>query len=410
MATPFDFYLPEFWTIRSNERMETRRMQARIAAVSAMPPEPANRPAAPDLFTPLRLGPYVLENRAVMAPLTRNRAGPGNVPHAMNVEYYAQRASAGLIITEGSQVSPQGVGYPDTPGIHDAEQVDGWRRVTDAVHAHKGRIFLQLWHVGRVSHPSMQPGGALPVAPSAIPPEGCVHTATGRQPFVAPRALETHEMTGIVEQFRTAALNAKTAGFDGVEIHAANGYLLDQFLRDGSNRRTDAYGGSIQNRTRLLRAVVASVAGVWGPDRVGVRLSPVNSSNSMTDSDPQATFEAVTRALNLFGLAYLHVAETDPVNPGAHGRFDWRNLRRAFDGAYIANGGYDRLRANWAIGSRAADLVSFGAPYIANPDLVERFALNAPLNRPNRATFYGGDERGYIDYPYLDEHAAASAA
>jgi N-ethylmaleimide reductase len=386
--------------------MHTEILTAQARADS--PSEAAN--ASPDLFSPLRLGPYTLENRAVMAPLTRNRAGPGNVPQAMNVEYYAQRASAGLIITEGSQVSPQGVGYPGTPGIHSAAQVEGWQRVTEAVHGRKGRIFLQLWHVGRISHPSMQPDGALPVAPSAIRPDGETFTATGPQPFVTPRALESHDIAGIIEQFRTAALNAKAAGFDGVEIHAANGYLLDQFLRDGNNRRTDAHGGSIQNRTRLLRGVVAAVAGVWGPDRVGVRISPVNTFNSITDSDPQATFEAVAHTLNRFGLAYLHVVETDFADPAAQGRFDWRHLRRSFDGVYIANGGYDRLRADWAVGSRAADLVAFGAPYLANPDLVERFALNAPLNEADPATFYGGDERGYIDYPFVDEPATASAA
>ena len=383
---------------------------SRRGTPSNPPHRAANETKAPDLFTPLRLGPYTLENRAVMAPLTRNRAGPGNVPQAMNVEYYAQRATAGLIVTEASQVSPQGVGYPGTPGIHNAAQVAGWQRVTDAVHANNGRIFLQLWHVGRISHPSLQPDGALPVAPSAIRPRGEAFTAAGPQPFVTPRALETREMTDIVAQFRDAAANAKSAGFDGVEIHAANGYLLDQFLRDGSNRRTDAYGGSLANRTRLLRGVTAAAAGVWGPDRVGVRISPVNTFNDIRDSDPQETFEYVARSLNDFGLAYLHVVETDSTDPDARRRFDWRRLRRAFDGVYIANGGYDRLRADWAIGSRAADLVSFGTAYLANPDLVERYAVGAPLNTPDPATFYGGDERGYIDYPFLDEATEASAA
>lgn len=383
---------------------------SRAHAGTRTPLESAGASSAPDLFTPLRLGPYTLENRAVVAPLTRNRAGPGGVPQAMNVEYYAQRATAGLIVTEASQVSPQGAGHPGTPGVHSEAQVEGWRRVTDAVHARKGVIFLQLWHAGRVPPASPRPGGASSAAPPTLRIKGDAYAAAGPQPFVAPHALQSREITDVIEQFRTAALNARAAGFDGVEIHAANGCLLDRFLRDGGNGRTDAYGGSIQNRTRLLRAVTAAVAGVWGPDRVGVRVSPVNGFNGIADSNPQATFETLAQALSRFGLSYLHVVETDFADPGAHGRVDWRRLRRAFGGVYIANGGYDRLRANWAIGSRAADLVSFGRPYLANPDLVERFALNAPLNRPDPATFHGGDERGYIDYPFLDESTEANAA
>jgi N-ethylmaleimide reductase len=372
----------------------------------------AHAPAAnanSDLFTPVQVGPYRIENRVAMAPLTRNRAGAGNVPRAMNVEYYVQRASAGLIVTEATQVSPQGVGYPGTPGIHSAEQIAGWKRVTDAVHAEGGRIFLQLWHVGRISHPSLQPGNALPVAPSAIRPEGNAFTATGLQPFVTPRALETHELPGIVESFRVGAANALAAGFDGVEIHAANGYLIDQFLRDGSNRRTDAYGGPIENRARFLFEVLDAVVSVWGADRVAIRLSPVNSFNDMRDSDPDATFGYVARRLSGYGLAYLHVVETD-TGPGAgKQRYDRDALRAAYGGVYVANGGYDRPRAERAIATGAADLVSFGAPYVANPDLVERFALGAALNRPDPSTFYGGDERGYIDYPFLDEAAPAPA-
>jgi N-ethylmaleimide reductase len=360
-----------------------------------------------DLFTPVRVGPYAIENRVVMAPLTRNRAGAGNVPQAMAVEYYVQRASAGLIVTEATQISPQGVGYPGTPGIHTAEQVEGWRRVTDAIHAEGGRIFLQLWHVGRISHPSLQTDGALPVAPSAIRPKGDAFTATGPQPFVTPRALATHELPGIVQDYRLAAQNALAAGFDGVEIHAANGYLLDQFLRDGANKRTDAYGGSVENRARLLFEVVDAVTAVWGADRVGVRLSPVNGFNDIRDSDPDATFGYVARRLSRYGIAYLHVVETDFA--GAQ-TFDIDALRTAFRGTYIANGGYDRPRADHAIAFRKADLVAFGAPYVANPDLVERFALRAPLNRPDPSTFYGGDERGYIDYPFLDEAAPSVPA
>jgi N-ethylmaleimide reductase len=359
--------------------------------------------ASRDLFTAVRVGPYQIENRVVMAPLTRNRAGDGNVPRAMAVEYYVQRASAGLIVTEATQVSPQGVGYPGTPGIHTAEQVEGWRRITDAVHAEGGRIFLQLWHVGRISHPSLQPDGALPVAPSAIRPEGSTFTASGLQPFVTPRALDAKEIPGIVEAYRTGASNAHAAGFDGVEIHAANGYLIDQFLRDGSNTRTDGYGGPIENRARFLFEVLDAVAGVWGADRVGIRLSPVNSFNSMRDSNPDATFGYVAERLSRYGLAYLHVVETDSGKPNDPQTFDRDALRAAYGGLYIANGGYDRPRADHAIASGKADLVSFGAPYVANPDLVERFALGAPLNHPDPSSFYGGDERGYIDYPFLDE-------
>jgi N-ethylmaleimide reductase len=281
----------------------------------------------PDLFAPFDLGPYTLANRMVMAPLTRNRAGPGNVPQALNAAYYAQRASAGLIITEATQVSPQGLGYPDTPGIHSPEQIDGWRRVTEAVHARGGLIFLQLWHVGRISHPSLQPDGAVPVAPSAIRPEGQAATYDGMQDFVTPRALATDEIPGIIDQYRTAARNALSAGFDGVEVHAANGYLLDQFLRDGSNRRDDGYGGPIANRARLLLEVTEAVAKVWGANRVGIRISPVNGFNSMSDSDPDGTFGYVAQALNRFGLAYLHVVERSFSSEQPEPTYDRRRLR-----------------------------------------------------------------------------------
>lgn len=358
------------------------------------------------LTTPFRLGPYELTNRIVMAPLTRNRAGAGNVPQAMNVEYYDQRASAGLIITEATQISPQGVGYPNTPGIHTDEQVQGWKKVTDAVHQRHGRIFLQLWHVGRISHPSLQPNGELPVAPSAIQPNGDAFTYQGIQPMVTPRALEIEEIPGIIEQYRVAAENALEAGFDGVEIHSANGYLLDQFLRDGTNHRTDAYGGSVENRARLLMEVTEAVTNVWGGDRVGVRISPVHTFNSMSDSNPNLIFGYVAQALNKFGLAYLHVVESrygDGAYPVSSAqRFDERMLRESFTGTYIANAGYDRARALAALQTSEADLIAFGAMFIANPDLPLRLALDAPLNAPDVSTFYGGTEKGYTDYPFLD--------
>jgi N-ethylmaleimide reductase len=361
--------------------------------------------ARPDLFTPFQLGPLLLPSRIVMAPMTRNRAGDGNVPTPLDVEYYRQRTSAGLIITEATQVSPQGVGYPATPGIHSDAQVAGWRRVTDAVHQAGGRIFLQLWHVGRISHPSMQPGGALPVAPSAIAAEGEVFTASGPQPFVVPRALETDEIEGVVAQFEAGARRALAAGFDGVEIHGANGYLIDQFLRDGTNRRTDRYGGSVENRARFLLEVTEAVIGVWGAARVGVRLSPLGTFNSMSDSDPARTFGFAAEALGRYGLAYLHVVEGG--DESGDGPFDWAELRRRFRGPYMANGNYNRERASAALAAGRADLVSFATAYIANPDLVERFRLDARLADPAPSKFYGGDHRGYTDYPALDRALAA---
>ena len=354
-----------------------------------------------DLLSPVKLGPYDLPNRIVMAPMTRNRAEEGNRPGPMNVTYYAQRASAGLIVTEATQVSPQGVGYPNTPGIHTPEQIAGWRLVTDAVHARGGRIFLQLWHVGRISHPSLQPGGALPVAPAAIQPAGTAYTYEGPKTFVTPRALATEEIPGVVAQFRTGAENALQAGFDGVEIHAANGYLIDQFLRDGTNRRTDRYGGSVENRARFLFEVVEAVTEVWGPGRVGVRLSPLGAFNDMRDSDPAALFGYVAERLSDYPLAYLHMIEIDE-DDWRRPEFDFGRLRRRYRGLYIANGGYDRERASRAIQDGEADLIAFGRLFLANPDLPERFRQNAPLNTPDPSTFYGGGERGYIDYPALE--------
>ncbi len=354
------------------------------------------------LFTPFDLGGITLRNRVVMAPMTRSRAGAGNAPTPLVATYYLQRASAGLIITEATQVAPEGVGYPNTPGIHTEEQVAGWRPVVDAVHGHDGRIFLQLWHVGRVSHPSFQPRGQLPVAPSAIAPEGSIYTAAGPRPFEVPRAVDAREVPGITEQFRRGAVRALAAGFDGVEIHAANGYLIDQFLRDGTNRRTDRYGGSVENRVRFLVEVTEAVASVWGGVRVGVRISPTNPFNSMRDSDPLRTFVAAADALTPFGLAYLHVVEDAPPAAGGRRPAVTSAIRRVFRGPLMVNGGYDGARAATAITEGAADLVSFAALFLANPDLPARLARQASLNPPDPATFYGGDEVGYTDYPTLE--------
>jgi N-ethylmaleimide reductase len=353
------------------------------------------------LFSPIMFGDLELSNRIIMAPLTRNRAAEGNVPKAMNVEYYRQRASAGLIISEGSQISPQGLGYPGTPGIHSDAQVEGWLKVTAAVHKEGGKIFCQLWHVGRISHTSLQINGELPVAPSALKPTGQIFTYTGLQDFEMPRALATDEMPGIIADYVTAAQNAKRAGFDGVEIHAANGYLLDQFIRDSTNQRQDQYGGDIHNRLRLLLEVTEQVVTVWGKDRVSVRLSPENSFNDMKDSNPQQTFNAVAKALSDFPLAYLHILEGDMMT--GERQLDYVELRKCFNGYYMANNGYDLELANAAIAEGRADLVAFGKLFIANPDLPYRFANKLPLNTPDNATFYGGDEKGYTDYPVWKE-------
>lgn len=353
-----------------------------------------------DLFSPVTLGDLILPNRVIMAPLTRNRATmPGNVPRAMNATYYAQRSSAGLIISEASQVSPEGIGYPATPGIHSAEQVQGWRAVNDAIHAHGGRIFVQLWYCGRISHPDLLPDNRQPVSASAIRPEGDAVTFEGLKPFIEPRALHTDELPGIVNQYRQAAILSREAGFDGVEVHSANGYLLDQFLRDGTNRRDDSYGGSLENRTRLLMEVLSAVLDTWEPARVGVRISPENSFNDIHDSDPQTTFNFVARALSGKGLGYLHVLEGDMIGGGRS--VDYRQIRDNFDGYYMANNAYDKARAQAAIARGDADMVSFGQLFLANPDLVQRFQTDAELNTPDPDTFYGGDEKGYTDYPAL---------
>jgi len=352
------------------------------------------------LFSPLKLGSLTLPNRIVMAPLTRNRANKDNAPHELQVEYYSQRASAGLLITEASQISEQGVGYPATPGIHHPVQVSAWRSVTDAVHANNGRIFLQLWHVGRISHPSMQVNNALPVAPSAIKPDGDAITYDGMQAFVEPRALENAEIKDIVKQYQVAAHNAKIAGFDGVEIHAANGYLLDQFLRDATNQRSDEYGGSLENRSRLINDVITAVLKEWDAGQVGIRISPENSFNDITDSQPQTTFNFITEQINQYGLAYLHVLEGDMT--GKPKQIDYSQIKSRFDGPYMANSGYTKETATISLEQNHSDLVSFGALYIANPDLVERFAEDGELNTPDQETFYGGDEKGYIDYPFRE--------
>jgi N-ethylmaleimide reductase len=354
-----------------------------------------------DLFTPIALGSLQLNNRIIMAPLTRNRAAEGNVPHAMNVEYYRQRASAGLIITEGSQISPEGLGYPGTPGIHSEAQVAGWQQVTHAVHQAGGKIFLQLWHVGRISHTSLQIDGVLPVAPSAIKPQGQIFTYTGMQDFETPRALSCDEIQRVIADYGKAAENAKIAGFDGVEIHSANGYLLDQFLRDSTNQRTDAYGGSVDNRMRLLLEVTQQVINVWGEQRVGVRLSPENSFNDLRDSAPQRTFNSVADQLNKFPLAYLHVLEGDMMT--GERKLDYLAIRNCFNGPYMANNGYDFAKATASIADKRADMVAFGQLFIANPDLPERFAKQLPLNSPDSSTFYGGNEKGYIDYPTFSD-------
>ena len=353
-----------------------------------------------DLFSPVKLGGIALSNRVVMAPLTRNRAGEGGVPQEMNVKYYEQRASAGLIITEATPISPMGHGYPLLPGIYTDAQIAGWKKVTDAVHAKGGKIVIQLWHVGRISHPSLL-NGETPVAPSAIKPAGQAFTFQGLVDYVTPRALELSELPGIVADYVQAAKNALKAGFDGVEVHSANGYLLDQFLRDGSNQRTDQYGGSFENRARLLMQVTQAVVDAIGSDKVGLRLSPVNPFNDMKDSNPQALFNYVTEQLNQFNLAYLHVVEGGIHGGGVASPFDFVAMRKRCKSSYIANLSYDKARGNQAIASGHADAVAYGVPFIANPDLVERLRKDASLNEADASTFYGSTEKGYTDYPTL---------
>lgn len=360
------------------------------------------------LLTPVRVGPYRLPNRVVMAPMTRSRAdNREHAPSDLHVRYYAQRASAGLIVTEATQVSPQGIGYPHTPGIHSAAQVAAWRRVTEAVHRRGGNIFLQLWHVGRVSHPDFH-GGALPVAPSAVRPEGKALTPAGLRDFVVPRALETHEVRAVVSDFVRGADNAMAAGFDGVEIHAANGYLVEQFLRDSANRRSDEYGGSVANRARFLFEIVDEVSAAIGSDKVGVRLSPGGAAYCPPDSDTRTLYDFVIGVLDNEHLAYLHLREADDAVAGVANMVAnvGEHYRTVYRGTLILNTGYDRERANAAVAAGRADLVAFGVPWIANPDLVERFRAGAPLAAADRSTFYQGGARGYVDYPALHREAA----
>jgi N-ethylmaleimide reductase len=361
------------------------------------------------LFTHFQLKNRELRNRIVMAPLTRNRAIHGSdVPQQMNVEYYAQRAGdAGLIITEATQISPTGKGYAFTPGIYSQEQVAGWKSVTDAVHAKGGTIFLQLWHVGRISHPTLQPGGIAPVAPSAIAPfkqrtyiENGTFTEIG-----TPRALTLDEIPGIIDDYRKATRNAIAAGFDGVEIHGANGYLIQQFLSDRSNQRNDEYGGSIPNRLRFALEVTAAVIAEIGGDRTGIRLSPVTPANDALDSSPASVYFPLIRELNKFNLAYAHVIEGATGGPREFNGFDFHAWRKEFNGAWMVNNAYDLKLATEAVSSGYADLVAFGKSYIANPDLAERLKRNLPLNEPDPKTFYGGDEKGYTDYPTLSEES-----
>ena len=355
-----------------------------------------------DLFSPLRLGAIELPNRVVMSSLTRNRAGAGNVPTELTVEYYRQRASAGLILTEASPICPEAHGYPRTPGIHTDEQIAGWKKVTAAVHAAGGRIAIQLWHVGRISHPDLQPGGSLPVAPSALRPAGQAITLKGMQDYVTPRALETAEIPGLVATYAQAARNALAAGFDGVEIHAGNGYLLDQFLRSSTNRRSDAYGGSKENRARLLLEVLTAICAVIGNDRVGLRLSPVTPFNDIADANPQETFDYVVGELNRFDLAFLDILQgTGGAAPEQWLPFDYARLRAIYKGNLILNNGYDFASGQAAVQGGAADAIAYGRALLANPDLVERFRRGAPLNQPDYERLYVGEEKGYTDYPFL---------
>ncbi len=360
---------------------------------------------ADKLLTPFTLGRTQLRNRIVMAPLTRDRATPGSdAPNALNAEYYRQRATAGLIIAEATQISPYGKGYAFTPGIYSREQIEGWKAVTDGVHAEGGAIYLQLWHVGRISHPSLQPGELLPVAPSAVAPKDTrTFIETGEFAEVGtPRALHLNEIPGVIDDYAVAACNAIAAGFDGVEIHGANGYLLDQFMRDGSNFRTDRYGGSVENRIRLTLEVTEAVAGAIGADRTGIRISPVSPASGAFDSAPHTVFFPLVRELNRFGLAYVHVVEGHTQGPREFHGFDFEALSHEFDGAWMVNNGYTREMAIEAIASGRADLVAFGRAFLANPDLVERLRLGAPLNDVSWDHAFGGTAKGYTDYPTLE--------
>lgn len=346
------------------------------------------------LFSPLKVGALTLPNRIIMAPLTRARSGDTRIPNDLMAEYYGQRATAGLILTEATSVDPMGVGYAKTPGIWSQEQVEGWKKITKTVHEKGGRIFMQLWHVGRISDP-MFLDGKTPVAPSALKPAGHVSLVRPEKEFVTPRALETNEISGIVAAYKKGAENAKLAGFDGVEIHAANGYLIDQFLQDGTNKRTDQYGGSVENRARLLLEIVDAAVSVWGADRVGVHLAPRGDAHDMKDSNPKETFGYVARELGKRKIAFIFAREfAGPDSLGAY-------LKQEFGGVFIANEKYTKETAETAIAKGEADAVSFGVPFISNPDLPKRFLENAPLNETNFTTLYADGATGYTDYPSL---------
>ncbi|MYM94921.1 alkene reductase [Duganella vulcania] len=353
------------------------------------------------LYEPLALGDLQLKNRVFMAPLTRNRAQPDGVPGMWTATYYSQRASAGLIVSEATQISAMGTGYVNTPGIYTAEHIAGWRQVTQAVHDAGGRIFLQLWHVGRISHTSLLPDNASPLAPSAITAKSQTVVATGFVDVSEPRAMTLADIRQTVEEYRQAAVNAKEAGFDGVEIHAANGYLIDQFLQSKSNVRTDDYGGAASNRVRFLREVVEAVLGVWEPSRVGVRISPGGTFNDMADANPTETFSHVVDVLNALRVGYLHVVEASPGQvPASEGLPElFGHMRAMWNGIYIVNGGYDAARGELAVSSDRADAVAYGRLFLANPDLPKRLRHGGPLNEADPSSFYGGTERGYIDYP-----------
>lgn len=358
------------------------------------------------IFDPVQIGDISLSNSIMMAPLTRGRAGDSRVPNDLMVQYYAQRAEAGLIVSEATAISKQGYGWAGAPGIYTDAMEDGWKKVTEAVHKRGGKMVLQLWHMGRLSHPVFQ-DGELPVAPSAITPEGRTRDGTGSKPYVQPRALDKEELPGIVDDYVMATRRALRAGFDGVEIHGANGYLLDQFIRDGSNQRTDEYGGTVENRLRFPLQVVAAVVAEAGAGRTGIRLSPTNPNGGTKDSNPAKTFTSAANALSGFNLAYLHVMEPYPDSGKAFPDVPYvlPAIRSSYQGNIIVNGGYDLSHGNDAVNSGLAQGVAYGVPFLANPDLVQRLKRNAPLNTPDPATFYAGGAEGYIDYPVMKETA-----
>lgn len=359
----------------------------------------------PNIFDPLDIGDLQLRNRVFMAPLTRNRAQPDGVPGPLAATYYQQRSSAGLIITEATQISAMGKGYINTPGIYLPQHVAAWRKIVDAVHNKGGHIFLQLWHVGRISHTSLLPGGESPVAPSAIQAQAKTFTSEGLVDVSSPRALTVSEIQATVQDYRTAAANAKSAGFDGVEIHAANGYLIDQFIQSGTNQRTDEYGGSVANRVRFLSEAAQAVAEVWTPSRVGVRLSPRGTFNDMSDRDPDATFMAAVAAMAAAGLGYLHVVEASPGDTPATPEFAalFARMRQQWLGVYVANGGFDGPNGEAAVSDGRADAIAYGRSFIANPDLPERLRMRSALNEMDPSTLYGGTEKGFTDYPFRDQ-------